>query len=189
MSLKQVAETILGRRNGLTLAVNDHELKERLGHSGLTEALRRHWLEADEETGHLTMTRQMAKLDEMRQVAQLPEAAAEPAKSTACSGRDFLDLHRQSLGVSACENLTEADEDAEVGDEVVVADSGKSYQATVQAKKPDGKLVLSFGAAKPSASKDYAKGEYKVTKKTAKAQPTAAPAAAAGSPSAPGIGR
>lgn len=201
-SLKQVAEIILGRRNTLSVGVQDHHLKAELGHEGLNEALRRHWLEADEETGHLAMSRQASRIKEMRECAASTEAAAPPATAVNFGyGREFTTLHQGRIEEQATDHsrpVLEADEDAEVGDEVVVAADGKSYQATVQSRKPDGKLVLSFGAAKPSTTKEYGKGEFKVTKKSGAkpgqpSQPSqpAKPAGttvSAGGPSAPGLG-
>lgn len=60
---------------------------------------------------------------------------------------------------------------ADIGDTVTIAEGGKPYQAVVQSKKPDGSLVLSFGASKPGTTRDYKSAEVKVIKK-ADTQPT-----------------
>jgi hypothetical protein len=96
-----------------------------------------------------------------------------------------------------------AEADYEVGEQVIMAEDGKTYQATVQAKQADGSLVLSFGTDKPSKIKpSYARNELQraptaagtATPKPSQATPTASkpatptPALPSG-PAAPGIGR
>jgi hypothetical protein len=46
-----------------------------------------------------------------------------------------------------------------VGEDVVIADEGKSYQAKVKAKRQDGTLELSFGPNKPVKDRFYRKEE------------------------------
>jgi hypothetical protein len=61
--------------------------------------------------------------------------------------------------------LSEEDEDSDVGDQVVVADNGKSYIGVVAGRNPDGSLKISFGAQKPSTQRPYKKDEVRRTKK------------------------
>jgi hypothetical protein len=94
-------------------------------------------------------------------------------------------------------------DDFEVGDPVIMAEDGKTYQATVQSKQADGSVVLSFGTDKPSKIKpSYARNEIqraptaagKTPAKPSTPTPTAStpaipsPAMPSG-PAAPGIGR
>jgi hypothetical protein len=61
-----------------------------------------------------------------------------------------------------------ATKDPDVGDEVVVADQGKTYQASVAGRNADGSFKLSFsGTAKP-ARDSFRKEEMKVTQTVAK---------------------
>lgn len=46
-----------------------------------------------------------------------------------------------------------------VGEDVVVAEEGKTYQGKVQSKNPDGTYVLSFGQNKPGVTRHYRKEE------------------------------
>jgi hypothetical protein len=57
--------------------------------------------------------------------------------------------------------LVEVVDDFQVGDKVVVADSGEPLEATVQSKGSDGKYKLSFGSKKPVVDRGYAKEEIK----------------------------
>lgn len=54
-----------------------------------------------------------------------------------------------------------------VGDEVLVAENGKTYTGTVGAVGQDGKYRVSFGNEKPPINRDYGTNEIKVTKKAA----------------------
>jgi hypothetical protein len=76
--------------------------------------------------------------------------------------------------------VEDASGDADVGDEVVVADAGKTYKAAVASKNPDGTYKLSFGSGpdgKPPRDA-FKKSEVKVTKR-------ATPAAGSATFSAP----
>jgi hypothetical protein len=58
------------------------------------------------------------------------------------------------------------EESPEIGDTVVLASGGKSYEAVVQASS-DGKFKLSFGGERPSETRDFTREELKVLKKAA----------------------
>jgi hypothetical protein len=57
---------------------------------------------------------------------------------------------------------------AEIGDEVYVAENGKTYKAVVQAKGADGKYTLSFGTEKPSTQRSWEPKEMRIDKKAEK---------------------
>lgn len=94
--------------------------------------------------------------------------------------------------------------DYNVGDAVIMAEDGKTFQATVQAKQPDGSLVLSFGGNKPAKIKpSYGKNELQraatspgtavsaqpAKNLTAPTPSASTPAMPSGGPVGPGIGR
>jgi hypothetical protein len=54
---------------------------------------------------------------------------------------------------------------AGIGDEVLVAEGGKTYMGTIGAVGNDGKFKLTFGMEKPPMTRDYSPNEFKVTKK------------------------
>lgn len=79
------------------------------------------------------------------------------------------------------------DADPDVGDEVVVADQGKTYQASVSGRNVDGSFRLSFSGADKPARDSYRKEEMRVTRTVAKAsQP---PVAQAPSPANPTVAK
>ena len=54
---------------------------------------------------------------------------------------------------------------AGIGDEVLVAENGKTYVGTIGAVGNDGKFKLTFGMDKPPVTRDYGQNEFKVTKR------------------------
>jgi hypothetical protein len=56
---------------------------------------------------------------------------------------------------------------AGVGDEVLVAEGGRTYTGTVGAIGQDGKYKVTFGNEKPPMNRDYGTNELKITKKAA----------------------
>jgi len=54
-----------------------------------------------------------------------------------------------------------------VGDEVLVAENGRTYTGTIGAVGQDGKYKVTFGNEKPPMNRDYGTNELKVTKKAA----------------------
>lgn len=63
----------------------------------------------------------------------------------------------------------------EIGDEVVVAENGQTFQGIVQSKAADGKMKISFGGQKPPQEREYDATEVKMVGKGA--SPAAAPRA------------
>lgn len=75
-----------------------------------------------------------------------------------------------------------------VGDQVVVADGGRSYTAAVQAKNANGAYTLSFGNEKPSAVRpEYRREELQAVKPEVGASPTDATRSSGPSRNYPGM--
>lgn len=136
-NLAKVANAILERRRRLTSIVQSGELQAEIGPEGFSEALRRRWVVPDySETGALQVTNLRAQIDEI-------EIAAKAVGS-----------------VSAAP----ADQKLAVGDPVTIADNGKVITGVVKEMRPDGRVVVSFGAARPaSGQEDFAPTEIKKT--------------------------
>lgn len=49
-----------------------------------------------------------------------------------------------------------------IGDAVMVAEDGKTFQGKVQSVKQDGKFVISFGSERPRSPRDYDKTEVRM---------------------------
>ena len=71
MSINLIAKKILGlRENRMTGYLMSGEVREELGFEGYAEALRRRWIEADmEQSGMVTVTNHLGKVDEIRKLA------------------------------------------------------------------------------------------------------------------------
>ena len=65
IDIKAVAKAILARRNNMTSIVPGAEMQDKLGADGMGEALRRGWLEVSHDTGMLTISNHVGRLEEM----------------------------------------------------------------------------------------------------------------------------
>jgi hypothetical protein len=148
-----------------------------IGSEALQDALTLGWLRPDMETGFLCLTDQQTQLQAMRELADAKEAAPEPKQES--SSRAFAMNHstrfHEAFGVGLTSGSSmsapgsgqsrevepmspqtptsmpnKPNSDYMVGEDVVVADEGKSYQAKVQQKNPDGTYRLSFGPNRPT---------------------------------------
>lgn len=135
-------------RSRSTLFVQRGILLEALGNDGLQEALRRGWLVPDHVTGELQLTSSLAKIRELEEAAWPDTAAGDNAKKQA------------------------EEEPVAVGDEVVVAEQGKTLTGVVKEVRPDGRVVVSFNGA---AKRDYAPTEVRKTKTANAATPAYQP--------------
>jgi len=133
--LAKVANAILERRRRLTSIVQSGELQAEIGAEGFSEALRRRWVVPDySETGALQVTNLRSQIDEIETAAKLAGT---------------LSPNSQKLAV---------------GDPVTVADGGKVITGVVKEMRPDGRVVVSFGATRPaSGQEDFAPTEVKKT--------------------------
>ena len=78
MNTKQIAQTLLGRRNSLSPVVMQGEMRDQLGSDGYSEAMRLGWLFPNYETGELHISSQQAVINDMRKVAESVTEAAQP---------------------------------------------------------------------------------------------------------------
>lgn len=81
-----------------------------------------------------------------RNLYDMAFGSGQPAVPAAPQVQPNIDSNRRST-------------DHMVGEDVVVAEEGKSYQAKVKAKHPDGTYELSFGQNRPASVRNYRKEE------------------------------
>lgn len=199
MNTKEIAQAILERRNRMNPVVMNGEMLATIGSDGMSEALQRRWLVPSTETGHLQVSTDMAVVEEMRTIAEMPTPETVPIKESASHGfavshsvRERGQLTELMAPMTGHDNSapfrpqtpaapTSAPMGASVGgtpggaagggagpgigDEVVVAENGKSYAGTVGAVGNDGKYKVTFGNERPPMNRDYGTNEMKVTKK------------------------
>jgi hypothetical protein len=161
MNEAEIAHKILNRRNTLSTVVLAGEMQETLGADGYALALERRWIEPNYESGELSIATLDRTLSEMRTLAS--QVKVEPVAETAPTNlyRLFANNLPKVVVQQRDGSLVEADANVtQIGDEVIVAEDGKSYKAVVKGRNPDGTFTLSFGTDKPRNS-DAEKRPYK----------------------------
>ncbi len=142
-----------------TSVVNPRVLQEKLGCEGYSEALRLGWLVPELELGgvvsvstrgdHRRAMESAAALTDAEKV-QLAEAAPAPASASRGFYGESVVSATLVMKEATDAGVVDNDKEAEIGDQVTVAEGGQSYSARVQAKNPDGTMKLSFGGTKPN---------------------------------------
>jgi hypothetical protein len=219
MTQRDIASILLGRKNAALSFILDSASRAKLTPEAFQEALRLGWIVPSPECDYLCVSQDANKLAEMRNAVS---AAVEPRpsdpESIVCESKDAIlpslfEAHRAQsdfapYGLPA--ELAEvaavkAPDKVEVGTPVKVASDGRTFTATVQSVRPDGKLVLSFPPnAKPATLKpDYDASEvsYDAGEKpegpkpvnptapdTAASKPAVPVPTVSGGPKAPGLG-
>lgn len=161
MNEAEIAHKILNRRNELSPIVMIGEMQQALGPEGYALALARGWIEPNYDSGQLTISSRDAALVEMGELAKTVKVAPV-AESTDRGIFRLFQNNRTRTIVQTASGLVEAEE-TQIGDEVVVAEEGKPFKATVKARNSDGTYVLSFGAEKPRAERPYKAEELRKT--------------------------
>jgi hypothetical protein len=191
---QEIAQTILDRRNRMNPVIMNGEMIASLGAEGMQEALQRRWLVPDTETGHLQVSNDLASVEELRTAAgtpapkQVESVVVDETHNIALShahrnidellapgtGHDNSAPFRPRIPNSPVASPAApaapaaapgAAPAAGIGDEVLVAEGGKTYTGTIGAVGNDGKFKLTFGMEKPPVTRDYGQNEFKVTKK------------------------
>jgi hypothetical protein len=183
MNQVELASAILSFRR---CTPNLSAVRETLGES-YGEAFNRGWLVPDYDTGMINVTSDRTRIEEMETLAATVPAA--PAEQACCESWRAFGPARTNLLEVIVEN------DASVGDDVVVAENGKSFNGVVKSIKPDGTYEVSFAGEKP-AKTSFTTEELKVSKRGDKASespigdvPPAKPAVTnAGVLPVPGVG-
>jgi len=191
---QEIAQSILDRRNRMNPVIMNGEMIATLGAEGMQEALTRRWLIPDTDTGHLQVSGDLAVVEELRAAAGTPapkqtESVADDLRHGIALGhahRNIDELLAPGTGhdnsapfrpqtpsspvasptaPAAPATRPGAAPAAGIGDEVLVAENGKTYAGTIGAVGNDGKFKLTFGNEKPPVNRDYSQNEFKVTKK------------------------
>lgn len=176
MSPNVLAARILGY-TGTTSLIAPGALIADLGADAVQDAISRGWLRPDLDTGnYLTVTNQQSQINEMRELASKPENKAQVQQESV--SRSFVLSHSgrnlaEAFGVGMTSGASVSapgsgqtrmpgtmqppeqpgmgtpGQDYTVGEDVVIADEGKSYQAKISTKNPDGTYKLTFGPNRP----------------------------------------
>ena len=176
MSPKTLAAKLLQFSSTTSLMVPG-ALTAEIGNEALREALNLGWLRPSEDTGLLMLTDQQSQLHEMRALAEAPEQEAVAQPQAESASRAFAMNHssrlREAFGTGLFNGqsggapgsgqpergitgptpplqMNRTGSEYNVGEDVIVAEEGKSYQAKVQSKNPDGTYKLTFGPNRPT---------------------------------------
>lgn len=122
-TLKEIATTILERRQRMNPTVMQGEMNAVLGEDGLQEALSRRWLVPNYEDGYLHISPHQSVVEEMQEIAAMPEPA--PTADTLGESRTICAQH-------AYRNATSLQE-ANVLSEIAAPATGKGSPGFVQA--------------------------------------------------------
>lgn len=156
MTTAQIASTVLGFRTNYL--PNLHQVREALGES-YGEALNLGWLVPDFETGTVSVTRDVSRIEAMESLSSTVEK--KPVEVVCNESWRSFGPDRTNMREIIVES------DAAVGDAVTVADSGKSFSGVVKSINPDGTYELSFANEKPSKT-SFKMEELNVTKQSDK---------------------
>ena len=178
MSPKQIAVNLLRFRASTSLMVPG-ALAAEIGYPAMQDALQRNWIQPDLETGFLTLNPNAGVIQEMERLAESADESEEQpkkdenldARRAACIGhsRRLGETYGLGLGATTSGAMGSAQperpaapqpqmsptarrpgDDYMVGEDVVVADEGKAYQAKIKSRRQDGTYELTFGPNFPS---------------------------------------
>jgi len=194
MNLSHIAKTIVANQSSGAGAINRAAVADVLTFDEMGEALRRGWIETRED-GCVGIPSGAVRAGELRAAAATDNfVVQEPGNPNPDDFAHYRHLMGESMGFPS--DLLGEDADPDVGDEVVVADQGKTYQASVSGRNADGSFKLSFSGADKPTRDSYRKEEMRVTRAVGKVpQPQVAVAPPANptvpktttSPVAPGL--
>jgi hypothetical protein len=156
-TLKEIATTILERRQRMNPTVMQGEMNAVLGEDGLQEALSRRWLVPNYEDGYLHISPHGSVVEEMQAIAAMPDPA--PAADTLGESRNICQQH----AIRGRADLMEAS----VLSEIAAPATGRPSPGFVQAAAPSTPTAPAAPAPAPAQAAVPAAG--------------AAPAAAPGS--------
>jgi hypothetical protein len=188
MTPNEIAQAILNRPNPGTCYINQAEMQSTLGSDGMAEALRIGWLTPDMDSGFLTVSSDMGRVEQM-------QALAHPQESAPSQVHNLMEAHQKRLRLvelnapmtgrplgNAQQTAPAApppgqmvtsqrpgegkptDKQPQIGDSVMVAQEDETYQAKVQALA-NGKYKLTFGPKKPPQERDYEASELRLVTK------------------------
>jgi len=159
VSVKKIAETILNRRNSLASGSVEADLRTKLSYAELNEAMRRNWVHASEEWGTLAVSNLPRHLEELKEAAEAKDAGI--LQESVVKPSHGADLMRSLLESKkpVYRHFESQTGDHNIGDKVVVAQDGESYEGVVAEKTPTGDYKVSFGEKKPKMEKLYKAAE------------------------------
>jgi hypothetical protein len=187
---KEIAQIVLERRARMNPTVMQGEMLNVLGQDGLSEAINRRWLIPNYESGYLQVSNHETAVNEMQEIAALPEPTAQPdqlgesrniAMQHAIRARaDILEASvlseisapatgRPAPGFASAPPAAAPTSSAPpaatggsygIGDDVAVVENGKTFQGKVQMNH-GGRFKVSFGGGERPADRDYAPDELR----------------------------
>lgn len=168
----EIAYKLLGFQSSTSSVLMAGELQEALGSDGYGYALERGWIRPDYDQGMILINETFECLLELREKAK--GYTNKPIKVTESEAK-VKNVYRMFSTLVDPSSITESsvmrdtrslvEDKYEVGEEVLIADDGKTLKGVVKTLNPDGTFELSFPEnAKPRTTKPYKSDELKKTK-------------------------
>jgi hypothetical protein len=177
MNTQEIANALWTRRQQNPIVMQG-ELQAQLGGEGFAEAVANRWVVPDYDTGGLTVTLNAAQAQSLEAAAKATHESVSESHDLALrhSGRTLMEINAPGLGPNSggaamprppapatpTTPITQQTKRPQIGDDVMVAEQGKSFTGKVQTMKPDGRYVLSFGNTKPPMDRDYGPDELRM---------------------------
>jgi hypothetical protein len=196
MNTTVVARKLNERRLRPNPVITTGEILSSIGSAGMQEAMERHWLVPDYDTGFMMVNMNAGKIAEVEEACKCPECK-KPDCACESLGKDTLTpavaremphSMRESwggFGIGARQSSpapaaptappimprpapaspTAAPAGAkapQIGDDVLVAEQGKTFSGKVSTVGQDGRYRLSFGTDKPSMDREYGPNELRM---------------------------
>lgn len=185
----EIAKAILERRNRMTHVILPGEITAEIGPDGVSEALKERWLVPDADSGYLCATNDLAKVEEMRKLADMKPEQYQPEAISVTESHDSVLMHtrRRSITEIAAPATGKPDPAAApaapaapaptvsqaapaqgqpgIGSAVTVARNGVSATGMIEKLLPDGRYKVGFAAGqqqRPPGDDIYSKDEVTV---------------------------
>lgn len=157
MTTQAIAKLLHDNRQRSVYLSLPPDLRAALGPDGLREALRLRWIVGDESGSFLRVN---SRADALQEMARLAEFAApgsgQPDPQASSQG---VQPDPKAPRLTPKTNPTGSSSDYTVGEDVVIAQEGKTFQAKVSARNQDGTYSLTFGGLRPASNRNYRREE------------------------------
>ncbi len=196
----EIAKAILERRNRMTHVIMPGDINAAIGPEGVAEALRERWLVPDTDTGFLCATNDLAKVEEMRKLAEMKPEEYKLPPIPVLESHDATILHTKrqhrlneiaapmtggsSPGLSSISQpqlpaapAGQSGDPLGVGTPVTVARGGRPSSGVIEKLMPDGRYKLAFAdqGQKPPGDDVFSKDEMTVVPSSPQRSPVTAP--------------
>jgi hypothetical protein len=185
MNTLSIARALDSRRHNASPLLVKSELLATIGSDGLSEALNNGWIVPDYESGYLAINTNLARLAELESACRCKKCGKKDCKCADTKEKQCaaapaslrenwsgIGLSRPPTSLNGSSNFvprsptpsissSEPQDKPRIGDDVTVADDGKSYVGKIASVSDDGRYRLSFAGDKPKMDREYNQNEVR----------------------------